>query len=46
MSTTPIYVKNPSNILFSRTKGQRPWDLVCSIADVVSNRFAQMMNLA
>ena len=34
------------NILFSRTKGQWPWDLVCSIGDVVSTRFAQMMNLA
>ena len=41
-----IYVKNPLNILFSGTKGQLPWDLVRSIGDVVSTRFAQMMNLA
>ena len=38
--------KNPLNILFSGTNGQWPWDLVCSIGDVVSTRFAQMMNLA
>ena len=44
--TTPIYGKNPLNILFYGTKRQCPWDLVCSIGDVVSSRFAQMMNLA
>ena len=44
--TALIYVKNPLNILFSGTKGQWPWDLVCSIEDVVCTRFAQMMNLA
>ena len=26
-------------------KGQRPWDLVCSIGNVGPTRFAQMMNL-
>ena len=26
-------------------KGQRPWELVCSIGDVGPTRFAQMMNL-
>ena len=46
MATTPIFVKNPLNILFSGTKSQWPWDLVCSIGDVVSTRFAQRMNLA
>ena len=30
-------------MLFSGTKGQWPWDLVCSIGDVVCTRFAQMM---
>ena len=45
-ATTPIYVKNPLNILFPGTKGQWPWDLVCSIGDVDSTRFAQMMNQA
>ena len=43
---THIYIKNPLNILFAGTKGQWPWDLVCSIWGVVSTRFAQMMNLA
>ena len=46
MATTPIFVKNPLNILFSGTKGQWPLDLVCNIGDVVSTRFSQMMNLA
>ena len=46
MATAPIFVKNPLNILFSGTKDQWPWDLVCSIGDVVSTRFAEMMNLA
>ena len=41
-----MYGKTPLNILFSGTKGQWPWDLVCSIWDVVSTWFAQMMNLA
>ena len=40
------YGKNPLNILFYGIKGQCPWDLVCSIGDVFSSRFAQMMNLA
>ena len=43
---TPRYGKTPLNILFSRTKGQWPLDLVCSIEDVCPTRFAQMMNLA
>ena len=42
----PIYGINRLNISFSGTKGQWPWDLVCSIGDVISTRFAQMMNLA
>ena len=46
VNTTPICGKNPLNILFSGTKGQWPWDLVCSIGDVVFTRFAQMINLA
>ena len=45
-ATTPMYDKNHLNILFSGTKGQWPWDLVCSIGNLVSTRFAQMMNLA
>ena len=32
MATTPIYGKNPLNILFSGTK--RPMALVCSIGDL------------
>ena len=40
----PYMVKNPLNTLFSETKGQWPWDLVCSIEAVVSTRFAQTMN--
>ena len=46
MTATTIYGKNPLNILFSGTKGKWPWDLVCSIVDVVSIKFSQMMNLA
>ena len=45
MATTPIYDKNPLNILFSGTTSQWPWDLVCSIGDVGPTRFVQMMNL-
>ena len=45
MATTPIYGKNPLNIFFSETKGQWPWDLVCSIGDVGPTRFAEMINL-
>ena len=45
MATTPIYGKNPLNVFFSGTKGQWPWDLVCSIGDVGLTRFAQMINL-
>ena len=45
-TTAPIYVKNPLHILLSGTKVQLSWDLVCSIGDVVSTRFAQRMNLA
>ena len=45
MATIPIYGKNPLNILSSGTKGQWPWNLVCSIGDVGPIRFAQMMNL-
>ena len=45
MTTTPIYGKNPLNILFSGTKRPMAMDLVCSIGDVGSTRFAQMINL-
>ena len=45
MATTAIYGKNSLNIFFSGTKGQWPWDLVCSIGDVGPTRCAQMMNL-
>ena len=45
MATTPIYGKTPLNVFFSGTKGQWPWDLVCSIGDVVPTRFAQMIDL-
>ena len=46
MAATPIYGKYPLDILFSGTKGRWSWDLVCSIGNVVSTRFAQMKNLA
>ena len=40
----PYMVKDPLNV-FSGTKSQWPWDLVCSIGDVGPTRFAQMINL-
>ena len=45
MATTPVYGKNPLNILFCGTKRPMAWDLVCIIGDVGPTRFAQMMNL-
>ena len=46
MATKPIYGKNYLNILSSlEPKRQWPWNLLCSIEDVVPTRFAQMMNL-
>ena len=39
MATKPIYGKNFKYLL------QWPWDLLCSIGDVVPTKFAQMMNL-
>ena len=38
ITTMPIYGKNPLNIFFSGTKGQWPWDLVCSIRDLGPTR--------
>ena len=45
MATTPIYGKNSLISSSLEPKGQRPWDLVCSIGDVGPTRFAQMINL-
>ena len=46
MATKPIYCKNYLNIFFTGTKKRQwPWDLLCSIENVVPTRFAQMMNL-
>ena len=45
MATTPIYCKNPLMSSSLEPKGQWPWELVCSIGDVGSTRFAQMINL-
>ena len=48
MATKPIYGKNYLNSVIMSSlepKSQWPWDLLCSIEDVVPTRFAQMMNL-
>ena len=45
MASTPIYNKNPKIYFSLEPKSQWPWDLVCSIGDVSSTRFAQIMNL-
>ena len=39
-----LYMVKPFKYLIP--ENQWPWDLVCNIGDVVSARFAQMMNLA
>ena len=35
MAARPIYGKNTLKFFFSGTNGQMPWDLVCSIGDMV-----------
>ena len=45
MATRPIYGKNPLISSPLESKGQWPWDSVCSIRDVGPTRFAQMINL-
>ena len=45
MAATPINGKNYLNIFSLEPKHQWPWDLLCSIDDVVPTKFAQMMNV-
>ena len=45
MATKPIYGKHIQISSSLEPKRQWPWDLLCSIEDVVPTRFAQMINL-
>ena len=45
MAATPIYGKNLLKSSSPEPEGQWPWDLVCSIGDVESTKFVQMMIL-